>query len=39
VLSDDYFDEEAVTDEAIRDVRPVLTIVGGEIVFGDPDGL
>jgi predicted amidohydrolase YtcJ len=39
VLSEDYFDEESVTDEEIRDVRPVLTIVGGEVVFGDPDEL
>jgi predicted amidohydrolase YtcJ len=39
VLSADYFDEDAVSDEAIRDLRPVLTIVGGQVVHGDPDSL
>jgi len=36
VLSADYFDEDAVSDDAIRDIRSLLTIVGGEIVHGDP---
>jgi predicted amidohydrolase YtcJ len=39
VLSADYFDRESVPDEAIRDLRSVLTLVGGEIVHGDPDAL
>jgi predicted amidohydrolase YtcJ len=33
VLSGDYFDDEAVSDDAIRDLRSVLTVVGGEIVY------
>jgi predicted amidohydrolase YtcJ len=33
VLSDDYFDESAVSDDAIKDITSVLTIVGGEIVY------
>jgi predicted amidohydrolase YtcJ len=32
VLSDDYLDPDAVSDEQIRDLSSVLTIVGGEIV-------
>jgi predicted amidohydrolase YtcJ len=32
VLSDDFFDENEVPDEAIRDLSSVLTIVGGRIV-------
>ena len=39
VLSADYFDDAAVSDEAIRDLRPLLTIVGGQVVYGDPDSL
>ncbi|MGD8341212.1 MAG: amidohydrolase family protein, partial [Gammaproteobacteria bacterium] len=39
VLSDDYFDDDAVPDAAIRDIQSVLTIVGGEIVHGDPEDL
>jgi predicted amidohydrolase YtcJ len=39
VLSDDYFDEDAVSDEAIRDLHSMLTIVGGKIVHGDPGDL
>jgi predicted amidohydrolase YtcJ len=35
VLSADYFDSDAVDDEAIKDVRSMLTIVGGEVVFGE----
>ncbi|HEX7081356.1 MAG TPA: amidohydrolase family protein [Gammaproteobacteria bacterium] len=34
VLSADYFDEEAVPDQAILDIRSLLTIVGGRIVHG-----
>lgn len=32
VLSGDYFDEASVPDEAIRDLRSVLTIVDGRVV-------
>jgi predicted amidohydrolase YtcJ len=39
VLSGDYFDAAAVSDEAIKDLHSVLTIVGGEIVHGDPSTL
>jgi predicted amidohydrolase YtcJ len=39
VLSDDYFDADAVSDEEIREIVSVLTIVGGDIVHGDPDNL
>jgi hypothetical protein len=37
VLSSDYFDATAVPDDAIRSIRSVLTIVGGQIVHGDPE--
>jgi predicted amidohydrolase YtcJ len=39
VLSADYFDARAVPDEAIKSIRSVLTIVGGQIVHGDADAL
>jgi predicted amidohydrolase YtcJ len=39
VLSDDYFDEDAVSDAEILDIHSMLTIVGGEIVHGDPGDL
>jgi hypothetical protein len=39
VLSANYFDEEAVTDEEIKVLRSSLTIVGGEIVHREPGGL
>ena len=32
VLSDDYFDEQTVSDEQIRSITSVLTVVGGRIV-------
>ncbi len=38
VLSDDYFDAAKVPDESIRDLRSLLTIVGGRIVHDDLDG-
>jgi hypothetical protein len=38
VLSADYFDAHAVPDEAIKTVRSVLTLVGGEVVH-DAGGL
>jgi predicted amidohydrolase YtcJ len=33
VLNGDYFDEDAVSDDAIRELRSVLTVVGGKIVY------
>jgi predicted amidohydrolase YtcJ len=36
VCSDDVF---ACAEEAIVDIRPVLTMVGGEIVHGDAERL
>jgi predicted amidohydrolase YtcJ len=36
VLSADYFDPDAVADEEIKLIRSVLTLVGGEVVFGEP---
>ena len=39
VLSADYFDARAVPDEAIKSVRSVLTLVGGQIVHGDAGAL
>jgi predicted amidohydrolase YtcJ len=39
VLSDDYFDSSAVSDEEIKRITAVLTLVGGQIVYGDPEGL
>lgn len=35
VLSGDYFDENAVSDEAIKDIHSLLTIVGGEVVHSE----
>jgi predicted amidohydrolase YtcJ len=39
VLNDDVFDPKAVPDEAIRRVHSVLTILGGRVVYGDPQSL
>jgi hypothetical protein len=39
VLSDDYFDERAVSDDAIKGLRSVLTIVGGAVVHGAANAL
>jgi predicted amidohydrolase YtcJ len=36
VLDRDYFDAKKVSDEDIKLVHPVLTVVGGKVVFGDP---
>ncbi|MDT8398228.1 MAG: amidohydrolase family protein [Pseudomonadales bacterium] len=36
VLDRDYFDADAVSDEDIKNVHAVLTLVGGKIVHGDP---
>jgi predicted amidohydrolase YtcJ len=35
VLSGDYFDPKGVSDEAIKQLKSVLTVVGGRIVFSD----
>ena len=32
VLDRDFFNEEEVSEEEIRDIAPVMTIVGGRIV-------
>ena len=39
VLSGDYFDPDAVSDEELKSLRSELTIVGGEVVFGERDSL
>jgi hypothetical protein len=39
VLSADYFDSRAVRDEDIKRIKSELTIVGGQIVYGDPTQL
>jgi predicted amidohydrolase YtcJ len=39
VLSEDYFDANAVPDDAIKKIRSLLTIVGGKVVFGAADKL
>jgi hypothetical protein len=38
VLSDDYFSDRAVPDEKIKDLRSVLTVVNGKVVYDDLDG-
>ncbi|TMH42304.1 MAG: hypothetical protein E6H54_14350 [Betaproteobacteria bacterium] len=38
VLSADYFDSRAVSNESIKDLRSVLTVVGGKVVYEDLDG-
>jgi predicted amidohydrolase YtcJ len=38
VLSDIYFNPGAVSEEEIRDIRSVLTIVDGKVVHDDLDG-
>jgi hypothetical protein len=38
VLSADYFNERAVPDESIKDLRSVLSVVGGKVVYDDLDG-
>jgi predicted amidohydrolase YtcJ len=38
VLSADYFNPHAVPDESIKDLRSVLTVVGGKVVYDDLDG-
>lgn len=35
VLSDDYFDPRRVSDERIKQLKSVLTVVGGRVVYGD----
>ena len=38
VLSGDYFDQRAVPDEKLIDLRSVLTVVGGKVVYDDLNG-
>jgi predicted amidohydrolase YtcJ len=38
VISGDYFDSSAVPDESIKDLRSVLTVVGGKVVYNDLNG-
>ncbi|HZT63859.1 MAG TPA: amidohydrolase family protein [Burkholderiales bacterium] len=38
VLSADYFNQSAVPDESIKDLRSVLTVVGGKVMYDDLDG-
>jgi hypothetical protein len=38
VLSDDYFDSRKVSDEGIKDIYSVLTVVNGKVVHEDLDG-
>jgi len=33
VLSNDYFDPQQVSDEGIKQLKSVLTVVGGRIVY------
>jgi predicted amidohydrolase YtcJ len=35
VLSDDYFDRKAVSDEGIKQLHSALTVVGGRIVYSE----
>ena len=35
VLNDDYFDRKGVSDEGIKQLKSVLTVVGGRIVYND----
>lgn len=39
VLDRDYFNEAVVTDEDIKQVTSLLTLVGGRVMHGDPDAL
>jgi predicted amidohydrolase YtcJ len=39
VLNADVFDPKAVPDEGIRNIKSVMTIVGGRIVLGDQNAL
>jgi len=39
VLSADYFDPSAVSDDAIKKIHSMLTVVDGKIVHGDPGKL
>ena len=38
VLSDDYFDAKKVSDEEIKDIYSVLTVVNGKVVHDNLDG-
>jgi predicted amidohydrolase YtcJ len=38
VLSDDYFDPKKVSDEQIKDIYSVLTVVDGKVVHDDLNG-
>jgi predicted amidohydrolase YtcJ len=36
VISDDFFDEKRVPDEAIKHLQSVLTVLGGRVVYEAP---
>ena len=36
VLSDDYFDAQKVTDDGIKKMHSVLTVVDGKVVYNTP---
>ena len=38
MLSDDYFDSRKVSDEEIKDIYSVLTVVNGKVVHDNLDG-
>jgi predicted amidohydrolase YtcJ len=35
VSSDDYFDRKGVSDEGIKQLKSMLTVVGGRILYSD----
>jgi predicted amidohydrolase YtcJ len=37
VLNHDYFDPAKVSDEGIKQLQSVLTVVGGKVVYGSAE--